>query len=426
MEELLDELKDSLRELLKRCNRCGFCLEGCPTYPVSYQEWHCTRGRIDLIDCEVDNFKVPGMERSMKTCLLCGKCELVCPSRVEIQKIIKLYRHYSALDGRTVLPGIAKLFISRVLPNPLMLNFCRNILATVQGGEYVNGLLIHAGGKLYNRLVSVIPPVSRKSARQRLKELVYRPGGESKGAVVYFLGCMADHLYPQLAVATLTVLLMEGYTVHVPPVNCCGLPASVYGLHGAAERMAVNNVKTIPVEGIQAVISDCPSCVSMLQQYASFVKDRTLNNKAAEVGSKATDLGTWLYQVSDSCETPDAWKEIAYHHPCHLQHRQNTAGAIRVLKQKGFAVRETDDMNQCCGGAGSYTFLEPQFSDEILSRKIRVLKNTGVKQIVTSCPACMMQLEFGAGKENLLWEVKHLSQALAGRNVGFERLIADE
>ena len=36
-----------IAEALRKCNKCGFCLAGCPIYKVTGVEWETARGRIE-------------------------------------------------------------------------------------------------------------------------------------------------------------------------------------------------------------------------------------------------------------------------------------------------------------------------------------------------------------------------------------------
>jgi glycolate oxidase iron-sulfur subunit len=53
-----------------------------------------------------------------------------------------------------------------------------------------------------------------------------------------------------------------------------------------------------------------------------------------------------------------------------------------------------------------------EISMEILARKMNNIRATGAAIVVTPCPACVMQLRYGAVKFGVPVEVIHLSEML--------------
>jgi glycolate oxidase iron-sulfur subunit len=68
----------------------------------------------------------------------------------------------------------------------------------------------------------------------------------------------------------------------------------------------------------------------------------------------------------------------------------------------------------CCGGAGSYALAHYDLSQNVLDRKMENLKKTNADILVTSCPACMIQLSYGIRRHGLKTKVRHISQVMAG------------
>ncbi|HHY96348.1 MAG TPA: (Fe-S)-binding protein, partial [Firmicutes bacterium] len=86
-----------LVDLSRKCNRCGYCQEVCPTYQVSQNEAAVARGRIQLVDLALGQpatLKIdPDIASYLSSCLLCGSCVAACPSGVQTDWIIKLARN---------------------------------------------------------------------------------------------------------------------------------------------------------------------------------------------------------------------------------------------------------------------------------------------------------------------------------------------
>ena len=49
---------------------------------------------------------------------------------------------------------------------------------------------------------------------------------------------------------------------------------------------------------------------------------------------------------------------------------------------------------------------------QVLDRKMDNLKKTGADVLVTTCPACIIQLSYGVRRHGLRVEVKHLTEVL--------------
>ena len=61
---------------------------------------------------------------------------------------------------------------------------------------------------------------------------------------------------------------------------------------------------------------------------------------------------------------------VAYHDACSLQHGQRIKTPPRqLLQEAGFEVVEVPESHLCCGSAGTYNLLEPEFAQPLLERK---------------------------------------------------------
>jgi glycolate oxidase iron-sulfur subunit len=82
-----------------------------------------------------------------------------------------------------------------------------------------------------------------------------------------------------------------------------------------------------------------------------------------------------------------------------------------ILKKiPGVVFKEMAEADWCCGGAGSYALTHYDLSQQVLDRKMKNLKNTDADILVTSCPACMIQLSYGSKRHGLKTKVFHISE----------------
>jgi glycolate oxidase iron-sulfur subunit len=75
---------------------------------------------------------------------------------------------------------------------------------------------------------------------------------------------------------------------------------------------------------------------------------------------------------------------------------------------------ELPEADWCCGGAGSYALSHYELAMQVLDRKMENLRKTGADVLVTTCPACILQLSHGVRRHGLKAEVRHLTEVVSG------------
>jgi glycolate dehydrogenase iron-sulfur subunit len=88
-----DGSADHLREVIKDCVHCGFCLPACPTYQLWGEEMDSPRGRIYLVSQVLDGAELtPAGAEHFDRCLGCMACMTACPSGVQYDQLIEVAR----------------------------------------------------------------------------------------------------------------------------------------------------------------------------------------------------------------------------------------------------------------------------------------------------------------------------------------------
>jgi glycolate oxidase iron-sulfur subunit len=85
-----------------------------------------------------------------------------------------------------------------------------------------------------------------------------------------------------------------------------------------------------------------------------------------------------------------------------------------VKAAAGDGFREMAGADVCCGGAGAFSFVHGELSDEILRRKIGNAAQAQARTIVTSSTSCLIQLARGLRKYYPEARVVHLSEYVLG------------
>ena len=368
----------ALRPDLERCNKCGFCMAGCPTYRAGGPlEWLTTRGRVSLIqDALEGTIPLSAIAPAVETCLLCSACLDHCPPKVDITALITGAR--AALREEQPLPAPARFLLRQVLPRPRLL---RALAMTGAAGQRL-GLRRRVGPLLkrwptLHRANECGPELPGVTARRLLKDESLCPEGTAKARVAYFLSCTKEAIYPRAAVAAVRVLVAAGCEVVLPEFPCCGLPCSSAGdLEGAA-RLAERQREIMASLDVDALVSDDASCAAHLKEAVPVV----------EFASFLLEIG--LPEAVHRIE-----RKVTWHDPCSLRYALKAEEAPRRLIQAipGIEYVEAAEADLCCGGAGSFMLTQPELADRLLQMKLEALQATGAQQVVTSSPSCLIQL----------------------------------
>ncbi|HXN06162.1 MAG TPA: (Fe-S)-binding protein, partial [Nitrospiria bacterium] len=100
---------------------------------------------------------------------------------------------------------------------------------------------------------------------------------------------------------------------------------------------------------------------------------------------------------------------VTCHSSCHLRAAGGAAFPRQLLQeQPGMEFVEMADADRCAGGAGTFCIKNPDQSELIFRRKEKAVLESGAEMVVTSCPACMIQLKSGLKGTGV--QVKHIAQ----------------
>ena len=433
----------SIYDEVAKCSRCGFCQPTCPVYRATGFEGSVARGHNLLIRDVIEGRRKLGieLERNISQCLLCRACTFNCfPAVRTADNVIRARQELLEEQGQ---PALQQFIFHRLLPNPGELTkYLRFLSWGKRAGlaSLVRMLSVFAwfGPKL-SHAQELLPQLPAHFLRDRLikKDMTRTQPAKDKGEVIYFIGCGINFALPEVGEGTLDLLNSNGFLVKVLEHNCCGLPPYVYGDISAARLLARQNIMTFEAEKDKLIVTDCASCSSFLKDYpilfagdneweerakmfSSRVRDineldchglRPRNDVIASVAKQSQKGNSYTIELKGlSQKTPE--KIVTYHDPCHLSRFQMLTQEPRTLIKSlpGIKFVELPESDWCCGGAGTYNLTHPDISIKILGRKMENLKKTNADYLVTSCPACIIQLAYGVRKWNLPTKVLHISQ----------------
>ncbi|HWO73218.1 MAG TPA: FAD-linked oxidase C-terminal domain-containing protein, partial [Dehalococcoidia bacterium] len=254
----------------EQCNGQGACrkFEGgmCPSFMVTREEEHSTRGRANLLRYAfagtLPHAELTGdrLFEALDLCVECKACKSECPSGVDMAKL-----KYEVLAQRNLARGVplrARLFAHISTLARLTAPFAPVAnLAARQGA--VRALLARLGGIHAER---PLPAFAAQTFPRWFRSRRRRPGGGApvRGEAVLFHDTFTDYFHPEVGQAAVRLLEALGYgVVLVSGVVCCGRPAVSKGLLSTAKRWARKNVEALlpyARRGVPIVGTE-PSCL---------------------------------------------------------------------------------------------------------------------------------------------------------------------
>lgn len=398
----------------ERCIGLGKCLktdEGmmCPSYRVTREEKHSTRGRAHLLhemmrgEIIREGWKSGHVKEALDLCLSCKACKGECPVNVDMAAYkAEFLSHY--YEGRPR-PLQAYLFghldiwmrLASILPpaanfllrTPVISTAFKKILGLAPARE--------------------IPAVSDQSFRQwfRAREIK----NTDKPQILLWPDTFNNYFYPDVLQSAVQVLESMDFQVLIPETSlCCGRPLYDYGMLDRAEDMLRETMtrlkphweKGVPVVGLE------PSCVTVFRD--ELVNLFPGSDDAQKLKNHTYLFSEFIERYSSRLKINRLNHRVLVQFHCHHRSVLGIQDEVKVLSRLGLEceVPETG----CCGMAGTFGFdgkhypLSLRLAEEkLLPALQKTPANAYVMADGFSCREQIRQL----GKK----PVFHLSQILA-------------
>lgn len=393
------------------CNRCGFCTSFCPTYLATGDESLSPRGRNQAWRAFLEGRLDPADgRRAFDTCLLCGVCTSVCFAQVPTAKLMASAREKVNNAQRRSL--LASFVVRGLLPRPRLFEA---VLKVLYWGKRlgVSGLLNRWGvlARIHPRLAAAEGLVDAPPRRFLRDEW---PPAPPDVAVVHFLACGPNCVSPEIGRATAHLLKVQGVKAGSADNVCCGLPGISLGDRAAARHLARINIELLEKYPTATILVDDSSCAATLKEWPDlFEDDPVWKARAASVAGRTRDLLEWLDQHPPSA--PSAEEPVTYHDACKARYAQGLVEEPRRLLRgvAGLDYRELPEADQCCGGGGTYQFMQPTVSREVGERKMANILATGARVVLTSSVSCLLQLRAGLRRAGGAARAFHVAEFFA-------------
>jgi FAD/FMN-containing dehydrogenase/Fe-S oxidoreductase len=424
------------------CNGNGLCRKigggtMCPSYMVTRDEEHSTRGRANALRMVLSG-ALPAealtgrrMHDVMDLCVECKGCTGECPSRVNMTRLkaewLSRYYQEHGVPLRSRLFGNIRQLSelgSRLAP---LSNLALRLPGLPWLQEYLLGISRH------RRLPEfAAEPFQRWFSKRDVDApdstgIVRRPAS----TVVLFPDTFTNYNEPWIGRAAVQVLEAARYKVLLPRrAVCCGRPLISKGLLTQAKDLARAQLDWLapyaaaglPIVGLE------PSCIlTFRDEYPdllddpraaalarnSFLIDEFLAGEVRAGRSSLDFRAVDRQPVRDDSDRSSRVSSRTYlfHGHCHQKALSGTAHALELLRCiPGATVHEVD--SGCCGMAGSFGYETEHFAisqkmgERALFPAVRALPPEGV--VVAMGTSCRQQIRGGTGRRP-----RHLVEVLA-------------
>ncbi|MFW5730664.1 MAG: (Fe-S)-binding protein [Desulfonatronovibrionaceae bacterium] len=414
----LAEMLNELDDLLTRCMRCGLCQAQCPVFARTGREADVTRGKLALISgLGREMLKDPEQVREkLERCLLCGTCQVSCPSGVEVTDIF--LRARTVLSGYLGLSRSQRLIFRSLLTHPRLMNRLFSI-----SGLFLNLVSKEADPVAGTSCARFNAPLIRdryykKPAARPLHRQVSSldtPAGSSGIRAAFFPGCLTDKFFPDTGLAALKILKHHQVGVYMPEAQaCCGIPALSAGEARSFSRLVDRNMALFSAAQWDYLLTPCATCTATIRNLWPRYYQGRFRGLDPE---KVMDISQFLADVLkvEPRQTEGETEKAVYHDPCHLRNSLQVSEQPRkIIRASGrYSLVELPGGPSCCGAGGSFNLKHYDLSREIGELKARDMISTKAKVAATACPACMLQLSDMLSREKISMPVKHVLELYA-------------
>jgi len=313
------------------CSSCGICISVCQ---MSY-----AAGIHDIQSA----YFIKGLRNDRDisaitaNCLMCGRCEEVCPVGIELGPMRLIERRQG--ERQETKTGLMESY-------SLM------------------------------RKRSTIEKQPTQSYNYLAKE------DPSQADVLFFAGCMT-HLTPSVIVAMKKIMKSAGVSYRFMDEQggvCCGRPLMLAGRDREARELINHNSDIIWRSGARILVTSCPICYKVFRESyyleAQVMHHSEFINLLIEEGSLR--LG-YLH------------KKVAYHDPCELGRGSGIYDEPRQVISYVADLQQTSqerNMSLCCGGSLGNLTLASGKRALIAADAARILTQSSPDELITACPLC--------------------------------------
>jgi Fe-S oxidoreductase len=379
----------------------------CPSYMVTHEEKHSTRGRARLLfemmqgDVITDGWRSEAVRDALDLCLACKGCLGDCPVNVDMAtyKAEFLAHHYE----HRVRP-LAHYSMGWLPVSARLASRAPRVVGAAMHAPGLEALVKRVGGIAPER---ALPRFAVGTLQQRMKRRPKRAAGRP---VVLWPDTFTNHFDPQIGEAAVEVLEEAGYAVTVPErALCCGLTWISTGQLSVARRVLRRTLRAlapavragVPVVGLE------PSCTAVFRHDLG---ELFPHDEDARRLRKVTKTLAELLEETDGWSPPERSDRVIVQTHCHHDAVMQADADRSLLARTGADVEFLD--SGCCGLAGNFGFERGHYdvsmacAERVLLPAVRSADESTV--VLADGFSCRTQIAQGSGRR-----ARHLAELLA-------------
>jgi FAD/FMN-containing dehydrogenase/Fe-S oxidoreductase len=397
-----------LATAVELCNGASVCRKKndgamCPSYMVTLEDTHSTRGRANLMR-HILSGKLPAHEFSGQTlhdaldlCLECKACKAECPSNVDMAKLkYEFLAHYNERNGA---PLRSRMF-ARIHSLNRIASIWPSLANAVMNATLVRRVMDYAGIDGRRKF----PAIADETLESWFQRRPPTSRDRITGKVVLFHDTFMNFNYPEVGKAATQLLEAAGYAVELVERRCCGRPMISKGFPDDARENAEFNVRLLRpfVENGYSIVGCEPSCIlTFRDEYPDLVKGAAATAVAGacflleEFIVREKTAGRWNLKFNRQT------KQALLHTHCH----EKALIGPRFLREAvalAYPVEEVD--SGCCGMAGSFGFEKEHYDISLAIGRRRLfpaVENRPESIVVAPGVSCRQQIDHATGRKAL-------------------------
>jgi FAD/FMN-containing dehydrogenase/Fe-S oxidoreductase len=406
-----------------RCIGLGECRKHdsgsmCPSYMVTLEEEHSTRGRahmlFEVLQGEVvrDGWKDEHVKKALDLCLACKACKSECPTNVDVATYkAEFLAHYYEEKSRPLHAyafGMIDRWAELGSKVPRLANFFSNAPGFRQ---IVQSVLDLAPQRSMPQLArSTFQSWARKNHVPNLGGAKRSATASGKSDVILWADTFNNYFHPDTGRAALEVLQDAGFNAIVPQMHlCCGRPLYDFGFLDKAKEYLERVLSVLTPQilaGVPLVVLE-PSCASVFRDELRNLFPR--DARATKLRNQTFLLSEFLEHQAPGYRPPQLQGKVLLHGHCHHKSIMRLSDEESLLRKMGVDLQSID--SGCCGMAGPFGFEKEKYEvSQAVGERVLLpaVRNTPASALIVSDGfSCREQIQQSTGRRAI-----HLAEAL--------------
>jgi FAD/FMN-containing dehydrogenase/Fe-S oxidoreductase len=386
----------------------------CPSYRVTRDEKHLTRGRANSLRLALsgqlgeDAFTSKAMFETLDLCVSCKGCRRECPTGVDMARMkVEFLAHYKARHGHTLKDRLVA-HLPDYAPWVRVFSAALNLRDRIPGLAWISEKLLGFSAK--RRL----PRWQRRNFWKTRDPALFVSRAQLLGhhsstgkGVALLVDTFNGNFESENVQAAVRLLKKAGYFIHLlerrGKPHCCGRTYLAAGMVEAAREKIgalVDEAFGLAESGI-AIVGLEPSCLLTLRDEALAMG---LGPRARAVAANAFLLEEFLARESRAgrftLELKPAGAPILVHGHCHQKAFAAVAPIMEVLKLIPDAQPQLIETS-CCGMAGSFGYDASHYKVSMAMAELSLLpaiRDARHAIVVADGTSCRAQIAHGTGR----------------------------